>query len=179
MSQKQAAYNSTGDITAYYDATFSPPPDGVLTINITDAEYQKCMTTPGYTVANGVLVAPATPTAAETLATAQSKQAAAINVACQAAIAAGFTSSTLGSAYTYPSDDKSQLNIAMAVPNGGSLWCATGSTWAMVSHTAAQAAQVQKDLFAMIQDAQTKYADLLTQIKAATTVAAVQAIVWG
>lgn len=130
----------------------------------------------GYTYAGGIFTAPIPPT--PTLSQAQATQTSTLSVACQAEILAGFSSSALGSAYNYPSDNVTQRNIAMAVISGGSLWCETGSTWAFETHTAAQAAQVQKDLWAMIQAAQAKYSTLLAEVDAATTVAAVQAIVW-
>ncbi len=112
------------------------------------------------------------------LATVQSTKAQAIKAACQAAIAAGFSSSALGSAYSYPSDDNSQRNIAMAATAGGALWCETGGIWAMVIHTSAQAKQVQTDLFAMIQRNQSKYAQLVAEIDTATTSEAVEAVSW-
>ena len=65
MGQKSAAYNSTGAITAFYDSIDSPVPHGVTGIEITDAQWQACINTPGYTVANGALVAPVPPTAAQ------------------------------------------------------------------------------------------------------------------
>ena len=127
-------------------------------------------------VVNGALVAYTPP--APTLAEAQTAQAKIIKADCAAAILEGFTSSALGSAHTYPSDQVTQVNVAMAVAAGGNLWCETGGAWAFISHTAAQAGQVQKDMFAMIQGAQTKYSTLLSQIDSATSVSAVNAVVW-
>lgn len=63
MGQKFAAYDSAGAIIAFYDSEDSPAPTGEAVIEITDAQWQKCITNPGYTVRNGALVAPATPTA--------------------------------------------------------------------------------------------------------------------
>lgn len=119
------------------------------------------------------------PTAAELLAQAQTKQSAILSTACAAAIQSGFTSAALGTAYGYGCNPADQANIALAAAAGGSLWCddATG-VWAYKAHTATQAQQVQKDLAAHVQGAQSHYATLLAQINAATTVKAVEAIVW-
>ncbi|WP_282412255.1 hypothetical protein [Pseudomonas sp. PS01299] len=59
MGQKLAAYNTQGGIVAFYDSVESPPPDGCSFIEITDEEWQQCISTPGFTVNDGVLVAPA------------------------------------------------------------------------------------------------------------------------
>lgn len=65
MSQKYAAYDASGNLTALYDSTDSPVPDGVTTIQITDVQWQACVSTPGYTVKGGALVAPVPPTTAQ------------------------------------------------------------------------------------------------------------------
>jgi hypothetical protein len=51
------------------------------------------------------------PVPGPTLAQAQATQATVLNNACQAAIYAGFQSSALGAAYTYPAQDTDQLNM--------------------------------------------------------------------
>lgn len=112
------------------------------------------------------------------LAQAQVAQAQALSASCQQQILGGFSSSALGSEHNYPSDQKSQINVTLTAQNGGALWCATGGVWSMSAHTAEQAQQVQKDLYAMIQTAQAKYAALLSQLNETTTVEAAQAIVW-
>jgi hypothetical protein len=61
MGQKYAAYNAQGAITGFYDGAISPVPDGVNAIEITDAQWQTCLSNPGYTVADGALVAPTPP----------------------------------------------------------------------------------------------------------------------
>lgn len=58
MGQKFAAYDGRGNITAFYDSVDSPVPPGVNAIEISDAEWQACITVPGYTVSNGQLTAP-------------------------------------------------------------------------------------------------------------------------
>jgi hypothetical protein len=111
---------------------------------------------------------------------AQAAQTTAVTASCASAITSGFASSALGAANTYPSDVISQSNIDRAASiSGGSLWCAPASgVWALTPHTMAQATQVQTDLWQHIQLNQTKLASLLSQINAATTVAAAQAITW-
>jgi hypothetical protein len=65
MGQKFAAFGATGAIIAFYDSEDSPVPNGVAVIEITDAEWQSCLGSSGYTVSNGSLVPPVAPTAAE------------------------------------------------------------------------------------------------------------------
>ncbi|MBU9246360.1 DUF4376 domain-containing protein [Burkholderia multivorans] len=188
MGQKLAAYDAQGNITAYYDTADSPPPAGVSVIEITDEQWQMCLSAPGYTVEDGALVAPPAPTASELLVAAQAAQIAVVKAACQAAIIAGFTSAALGDEHTYPSTDTDQRNLlsAATASQGQSsswttvLWCASGSplAWAFTSHTAAQVQQVSADFLAFRIAAQQKYADLVTKINAATSVSDVQAITW-
>jgi hypothetical protein len=119
------------------------------------------------------------PPAGPTLAQAQATQAEAMRAACQGAIEGGFTSSGLGTPTSYPSDSVTQRNIMLAADHGGAIWCQpSGGTWAYTQHTEAQATQVEVDMAAFIQTQQAQYATLLSAIQAATTVAAVQAVVW-
>lgn len=129
------------------------------------------------------------PTSAELLASSQTKQIAILNAACQAQIYAGFTSSALGAAHTYPAKDKDQANLTASYaasfdptnPAGWTtpFWCMDGTgTWALVQHTAAQIQQVGRDGKAAIIAAITKNNTLAGQVMAAGTVAAVEAIVW-
>ncbi|WP_322076416.1 DUF4376 domain-containing protein [Burkholderia cepacia] len=190
MRQKFAAYDSTGKITAFYDSIDSPVPANVENvIELTDTEWQACISTPGYTVEAGVLVAPPVPTAAQQLADAQSSQIALINAACQAQIVAGFTSSALGAPHTYPSQLTDQQNLSASVlasvmPNLPSdwttpFWCADATeNWAYVAHTAAQIQQVGQDGKSAILSAIETKATLAAEISAARTISAVQAITW-
>lgn len=64
MGQKIAAFDTQGNINAYYDDIDSPIPNGVTNvIEITDTQYIACISTPGYTVQNGSLVVPLPQTA--------------------------------------------------------------------------------------------------------------------
>jgi hypothetical protein len=123
------------------------------------------------------------------LAQAQALQANIVDSACANAIVSGFTSSALGSAYTYPSKTTDQQNLAASVlasilPGVTAdwttpFWCANSSgVWAWVTHTAAQIQQVGTDSKTAILNYQSQNAQLQAQIAAATTIDAVLAIVW-
>lgn len=124
-----------------------------------------------------------------TLAQAQAAKVAELSAACQAQIYAGFQSSALGAAHTYPAKDKDQANLSGSVvasllpglPANWTtpFWCedSTGA-WAFVQHTAAEIQQVGTDGKAAIVTALEKNATLAAQVMAAATVADVQAIVW-
>ncbi|AQW31390.1 hypothetical protein B0B51_00390 [blood disease bacterium A2-HR MARDI] len=116
-------------------------------------------------------------------------QVSAISVACAAAITGGFQSSALGKAYTYPSQQTDQANLAANVlssmyPNLPANWttlqlCADSKgVWDYRPHIAAQIQQVGSDGKAAILACLTKNAQLQAQIKAAPDVATVQQIVW-
>ncbi len=116
---------------------------------------------------------------APTLFEAQVSQSSALSDACSAAVVAGFTSSALGSTNTYPSDVATQGNIDRAAVHGGTIWCeSSAGAWSLTQHTAAQALQVQADLWTHIQICQSKLATLKAQVAAATTVSAVEAVIW-
>jgi hypothetical protein len=123
------------------------------------------------------------------LATAQAIQSTYLNSACASAIVSGFTSSALGTAYTYPSNITDQQNLAASVlasllPGVGAgwttpFWCANSSgTWAWTSHTAAQIQQVGTDGKAAVLACQSQNATLQTQVAAATNVDAVAQVAW-
>lgn len=120
----------------------------------------------------------------------QAAQMASIQAACQAAILGGFSSSALGTPHTYPAKSTDQQNLSASVlaslmpgiPANWTtpFWCEDSSgLWSMVPHTAAQIQQVGQDGKAAILAAIIKNQTLSGQIMAATTIAGVQAIVWG
>ncbi|CAJ0701520.1 hypothetical protein LMG19089_02860 [Ralstonia edaphis] len=124
-----------------------------------------------------------------TLEQAKAAQADVVSAACQAAILAGFTSSALGSAHTYPAQLVDQQNLSASVlasvmPGLASgwttpFWCADSSgNWSYADHTAAQIQRVGQDGKAAILAAIEKKVGLVAQINAATSVSAVQAITW-
>jgi predicted NAD/FAD-dependent oxidoreductase len=190
MGQKQAAYDGSGKIIAFYDVVESPAPAGVTTINITDEQWLNCIQNHAkILVQNGALVDAPAPTAAVLLAEAQTEKQGELSAACQAAIVSGFQSSALGSVHAYPSALIDQQNLASSVLASimpglatdwtAPIWCAdsTGS-WLFQPHTAAQAQQVGADSTAAIQALRTKNATLQAEVQAATTAAAVQAVTW-
>ncbi|APD38433.1 hypothetical protein [Burkholderia pseudomallei] len=66
MGQKFAAFDAQGNISAHYDDVDSPVPAGVSNvIKISDAQWLACISTPGYMVKSGALVAPVPPTTAQ------------------------------------------------------------------------------------------------------------------
>lgn len=131
----------------------------------------------------------APPTAADILISSKSAKIAELSAACQAQIYAGFQSSALGAAHTYPAKDKDQANLSGSVvasllpglPANWTtpFWCedATGS-WSFVQHTAAEIQQVGTDGKSAILAALQKNSTLAAQVMAAANVADVQAIVW-
>lgn len=120
---------------------------------------------------------------------AQALQSELLNSACASAITAGFTSSALGSPYTYPSKTTDQLNLTASyvsslapnLPSGWTtpFWCADATgKWAWVNHTAAQIQQVGIDGKAAILAFQSQNATLQAQVAAAATVDDVAKILW-
>ncbi|WP_439893168.1 DUF4376 domain-containing protein (plasmid) [Ralstonia sp. 25C] len=121
-----------------------------------------------------------------TLSQVQAAQATKISTACATALTTGFTSSALGVALTYPSQDNDQRNLQSAVSAAATaspgwtipLWCTDGDHWSFTSHSAAQLQQVNADWLAHRVAAQQKYADLIAKINAASSIEEVQAITW-
>lgn len=120
---------------------------------------------------------------------AQTKQITSVTDSCGASILAGFQSSALGAPYNYPAKaiDQSNLIGCVTASHASGLastwtcnfWCKSASgIWALVPHTAAQIQQVLADGLAARETFCSKLLSLLQQIEKATTVAAVQAIIW-
>lgn len=169
-----------------YDAQTDPDgfvypslPAATDLLELTDAEWA-ARTSQAWYVQEGALVSAPPLSSAQELSNAQSAKHIELAAACQSQILSGFTSAGLGSSQSYGSQPTDQSNInTAAAAGGGSLWCADNTgAWSFVAHTAAQAAQVQKDMLAHIQATQSHYASLYAQAKAATTVAEVQLINW-
>ena len=115
------------------------------------------------------------------LAQAQAAQIGALRSNCDTEIVQGFTSSALGSAYTYPSAGTDQANLqqtAMAA-SGGLLMCEDSKgDWVLVAHTQAQGQQVLADFVAFRDKQRQALATLTGDVNSAGAVAAVQAVVW-
>ncbi len=185
MGQKLAAYNTSGVITAFYDSVDSPAPTGINSIDITESEWQTCISQGGWKVANGALVAPPAPTAAELLQTAQAAQIASLTASYKAAMIAPVTVTLAsGTAASFSTDAQSltNLNEAIAANAANGTWLpnfwytSAGSTVSPVTyadlHTIAQAIQA-----AEVPDIQNLHAKV-GEVLAATTISAVQVIVF-
>lgn len=179
------AYNN---ITGFYtDAPgYAAPPTGALPVSHADADLLKTGFAQ-YQYLNGAVAL----NQSLLLANAKAAQSQLVSASCQAAIMAGFSSAALGTAHTYPAKPTDQANLAANVlssllPSLPSTWttqqiCATQAVppvWGYVAHTAAQIQQVGSDGKAAILAFLIKNASLQGQIQSASTVAAVQAVVW-
>lgn len=129
------------------------------------------------------------PSSLLTLDQVKSDQISALSAACRAQILAGFLSDALGTLHAYPAKETDQANLSGSVlasllPGNAadwttSFWCQDeAGAWAFVPHTAAQIQQVGRDCKAAILSAMAKNETLAAQVRAATTIAAVKAIVW-
>jgi hypothetical protein len=108
MGQKFAAFVAVGMPPAFYDAVDSPVPASVSgAFEITGEQWLAAISTPGYTVVDGALVAPTPPTAAQLAAQALIQSA-------QSMLAAGLaivSTSTPALSGTYACDQLSQMDI--------------------------------------------------------------------
>lgn len=128
----------------------------------------------------------AQPSEDQVLTEAKALRAALVSAACGAFIMRGFRSSALGAAHDYPSLDVDQRNLQSAVSAsiGAAerwktlIWCSDGAAWALAEHTAAEVQAVNADWVDFRVAAQRRYADMVANINAATTISAVQAISW-
>ena len=121
-------------------------------------------------------------TEAEEFSFVKAAQIASLTASCGAAIVAGFPSSALGTAYTYPSQPNDQTNLIGAVAGGLAtinFWCADSEgVWGFTAHTALQIKQVLADGGTQRMNYSAKLLDLVTKVNAAATVVDVQAVVW-
>ncbi|MDE3023317.1 MAG: DUF4376 domain-containing protein, partial [Pseudomonadota bacterium] len=163
----------------------SPVPKGVTAIKITDAEWQACLSTPGYTVANGALVAPAAPTSAQLLAQAQAAQIASLSSAYRSAIVTPVSYTSKGGVTkTYQADPASQTLLMQATQGYGIAGATpTGFYWKSEDNTEVPftLADLQGLYMAMLSQGWTAFQhlqSLKSQVSAATSISAVQAITW-
>lgn len=182
MGQKYAAYNAQGAITGFYDDVDSPVPKSVTAIEITDAQWQTLLSTPGYSVSGGALVAPSS---AFLLTQAQTAQIGMLTQAYAAAIAQSVSyTSKAATVKTYQADPDSRGKLSdMLLACSGAQATPPGFYWVALDN--AQVPFVYTDLqgLAVAMGAQgfTAFAHLQTlkaEVLAATTAAAVAAIVW-
>ena len=184
MGQKFASYNNDFVVDGFYDSIDSPVPTGVATIPITDAEWQAALSSPyqPVTVVNGVLNIPSGPT----LAQAKSSQIALLQSAFQQAEQAP-VSLTLASGVTAsfgmtPHDWTKIVGLyskyvakGATLPSGYKIPDANGTLQAV---TVADIENLFDAGETQMTGAIAKLASLASQVEAATTVSAVQAIVW-
>lgn len=187
MGQKYAAYDSAGAIVAFYDSVDSPAPQGVTAIQITDAQWQAAIssTSGAYTVVNGTLTPPPAKTAAQLLAVAQASQKAVIDAAYADAVTASVTFKTsAGVDGIFQADSDSQEILAKAVQGyqiagsvpSGFFWKAADN--ALVTFTLADLENLYVTMLSQGWAAFQKRTTLKAEISAATTVAAVESVVW-
>lgn len=171
-----------------YDVEYKSLPADIIAVPQSDFDAAMARS-PGDTldVIGGRVVV--VPKPAPTLADEQAAKLAGLSSACRAQILSGFSSSALGAAHAYPAKETDQANLSASVLASLLLgnaaewttpfWCQdeTGA-WAFVPHTAAQIQQVGLDAKAAILAAMSKSETLAAQVRAATTIAAVKAIVW-
>ncbi|MBU9629923.1 hypothetical protein KTE60_11570 [Burkholderia multivorans] len=181
MGQKLAAYDAKGNIVAFYDTIDSPAPADANVIEISDAQWQTCINEQGqWHVLNGVLAQIPPPSAAQLLSSSQAARNAVLNAACSTAIMSGFSSSALGPTYNYPSTltDQTNQNTVAQCASGGLLWCETAGSWSFKQHTQSQAQAVVASFSAWLNKCQQQLVDLTNQVNAATSVSAVESIIW-
>ena len=187
MGQKFASYNTSGIVIAYYDSEDSPPPDSATVIKITDTQWMSAISSPyqPITVVGGVLSIPSGPS----LAQAQASQIAILQSSYQSAINAPVTfKNAAGVTSTYPSGNTVLINgmrakdlLAEVIAAGEAAW--TLGKW-LDRNNVAQTftfADLQGLAAAMEAAATVDWTDLvdkIAQVNEATSVSAVQAIVW-
>lgn len=129
MGQKFAAFGVNGTITGFYDSVDSPVPEGTSVIEITDAQWQECISSSGWTVVNGALVAPPAPVLDQV----QAAECTAIDAAADAVyIAIGGPSPGRLAEYQQASTDASAFKTAGyagTVPVTVSCWAQANPGW--------------------------------------------------
>jgi hypothetical protein len=156
-------------------------PEGTTPLYLDDNQYADVWNNLGeYTIQNGVPVHTPIPDSVK-LANAQKAKLEELYAGLQATLAAGFTSKTTG--HTYKTDDKARQNFMEALkwlelnPSATSiLFFTLDAGW--VSHTPTQLQQAFVEGGMWKQAQYNQYAALEAQVKAATTVDAVNAIHW-
>jgi len=183
MGQKYAAYDNAGNITGFYDSTDSPVPSGIAAIEITDAEWQACLSTPGYTVVKGTLIAPAAPTAAQLLAQAQTAQVAILTAARNAAMLAPVSFKTAAGTTAMFSTTAEAIGYLQGVIDAGSaawganLWLSNAGT-PITPFTFADVQGLAAAIEAVETPEYQDYLKIIGEVMAATTVSAVQGVIW-
>ena len=185
------AYDPASNIViTRYDTEIAPLPDplpsGTAVIEVPDQATMLSTTAPGWTVQNGVLVAPPPPSAAELLAQAQTAQIASLqssfSQAEQAPISLTLASGVTTSFGMTPHDWTKIVGLyskyvakGVAVPSGYQIPDANGT---LQTVTVTDIENLFDAGETQMTGAIAKLASLVGEVQAATTVSAVQAIVW-
>jgi hypothetical protein len=94
---------------------------------------------------------------------------------CGQSIIAGFKSGN----NSYGSQTTDQYNIHTAAKYGGYLWTLDSSNnWLFIQYTIEEAQQIENDLHTFIQNQQTIYANLMTQINNSTDINYIESLSW-
>ena len=184
MGQKYASYNTSGTVIAYYDSEDSPPPDSATVIKITDTQWMSAISSPyqPVTVVNGVLTIPSGPTLAQAQASQIALLQSAFQQAEQAPVSVTLASGATTSFGMTPHDWTKIVGLyskyvakGIALPSGYQIPDTNGALQAV---TVADIENLFDAGETQMTGAITKIASLVAQVQAATTVSAVQAIVW-
>ncbi len=177
MTKKYGIFNENGAATSFYSDDINVIPANAIAL--TDAQYQDLISNQGaraWDSATSAVVDAVIP-----LSEIQAVKIATLTAACAAAIIGGYSSSALGSAYTYASQLTDQANLVQTAASsaGGNLWCKnSASVWSFMAHSQAQAQAVLADFVTFRNKQQQRLVTLTSQVSAATTSTAVQAIIW-
>ena len=184
MGQKYASYNSLGIVNGFYDSIDSPVPPGVTTIPITDTEWQAALSSPyqPVTVVNGVLTIPSGPTLAQAKTSQIALLQSAFQKAEQAPVSVTLASGVTTSFGMMPHDWTKIVGLyskyvakGIALPSGYQIPDANGNLQAV---TVTDIENLFNAGETQMTGAIAKLASLVAQVQSATTVSAVQAIVY-
>lgn len=186
MTKYYVAYDKTsGDVITRYDSDIQMPPSGASVVEVSDRATMLQTCAPGWTVQNGKLVAPPAPTSAQLLAQAQRAQIGIMMADYRNAIQVPVSYTSKGGVTkTYQADPQSVSNLqnailgmqAAGVTPSGFYWVSADNTQVPFTFADLQglAAALLAQGWAEFQHLQT----LKAEVMAATSVSAVQAIVW-
>jgi Domain of unknown function (DUF4376) len=183
MGQKYVADGTTyGVPIVFYDSFDSPVPEGVEATEITEEQWQECISNPGYTLQNGKLIPPS---AEVLLARAKAVQKSAIDRGYNTSISADVTFTTEAKVTkTYAADPTSRASIATAAQSYAAIGAVPpGYYWKAVDGTEVPfTLQDLQDLNEAV-TAQVWYhfqqrSTLKTQVNKATKIADVQKVTW-
>lgn len=146
------------------------------------AELQSNLAIPSSWVVYATSVPDVSSYSAPTLSQVKTDKKLSIETSCAGTITGGVSSSALGVAHTYPSQQVDQMNLTAVVLRSTLAGFTSANLKTLdagwLNHTAAQIQQVGIDVESFISTQLQRSSTLQAQIDAATTSDAVQAIVW-